>query len=516
MTGTLALMIRSLRIDARLMRTHLFRLMFVVLIYFMLFSAQQTLFMFGAPGLRFFSSITYLNLFMIVLASVSFFATAITEEKEEATLGLLKMAGVSPAAMLLGKLMPRVIGAVFLLSVQLPFTLLAITLGGVSSQQVFATYCSLLALLVLMANVGLFVSVSSKRSSSASWKMVLLVILFFVIVPWFRMALSFGLANPSSSGLFEEAARTVLEQLNNFSALGRIDRILTTGFAESAFGFQVFSNLAVAAVFFGLAWFSFNYFTRNDQSSASPARGLLFKSMSRNKLLGAGDAWRNALIWKDFHFMSGGKLPMLLKFILYPPLFAAIGFLFSWGNWDWTDHEEVGGLTMGLAMVTFVIELSWCASGVFQSEIKWNTLSSIMQLPLSTAEIAYSKVAGCLIGLLPAVVMFCLGIVIFPEGFAEGVKDVLSSPWGWFSIFLVGFFVHLVAFLSLFVKWGALPLAIAIMFLGQMFLGACVFAMTFRSADGDVIGVFAIIVTIASMAALQFGIGARLRTLAAK
>ena len=101
------------------------------------------------------------------LAGPLMFATCITEEKEEQTLGLLRMANVGPLSLLLGKLAPRLASALLILIVQFPFTLLAITLGGVGWSQVFAAFCTLLAHVFLIANVGLFCSVVGRRTGSA-------------------------------------------------------------------------------------------------------------------------------------------------------------------------------------------------------------------------------------------------------------------------------------------------------------------------------------------------------------
>ena len=55
---------------------HAFRIAFALFIYFALLSAYLTSLSFGAPGLRFFSSICYLNLFFIALAGMSFFSAS--------------------------------------------------------------------------------------------------------------------------------------------------------------------------------------------------------------------------------------------------------------------------------------------------------------------------------------------------------------------------------------------------------------------------------------------------------
>jgi len=101
--GTLAMLHRALRLDSRLLRTHLFRVSFAGLMYISLIYAWASSSLVGAPGLRLFETMTYLNLVLISLAGISFFATAITEEKEEDTLGLLMLAGINPLGILLGK-----------------------------------------------------------------------------------------------------------------------------------------------------------------------------------------------------------------------------------------------------------------------------------------------------------------------------------------------------------------------------------------------------------------------------
>ena len=112
------------------------------------------------------------------------------------TLGLLRMAGIGPLALLSGKSIPRMFGAVLLLSSQFPFTLLAITLGGVTIHQVTATYYSLLSYTLLLANVALFCSVVSRRTSGAAFATAAAIALF-LFVPWWLFTVA-----PGSSGVF--------------------------------------------------------------------------------------------------------------------------------------------------------------------------------------------------------------------------------------------------------------------------------------------------------------------------
>ena len=80
-----ALMNRSLRSGERQLNTHLFRFAFVVLTYVIVAWMHSYSRFFGAPGLMMFTSLQWLNFWCILLAAVSYFATSITEEKEEDT-----------------------------------------------------------------------------------------------------------------------------------------------------------------------------------------------------------------------------------------------------------------------------------------------------------------------------------------------------------------------------------------------------------------------------------------------
>src|SRR5262249_13880134 len=125
--GLMALLTRALRMDSRQMRNHLFRLAFVSFIYICLLVATFQSSFLGSPGLAFFSQIVWLNVLFVTCAGIGFFSSAITEEKEEDTIGLLQMAGLNHLGILLGKSTSRLIQVVMLLIVQFPFMLLAVT-----------------------------------------------------------------------------------------------------------------------------------------------------------------------------------------------------------------------------------------------------------------------------------------------------------------------------------------------------------------------------------------------------
>jgi ABC-type transport system involved in multi-copper enzyme maturation permease subunit len=468
--GTLALLSRSLRVDARLLRTHLFRLFFMALICISLLMTHGMSMVMSAPGLRFFWFITYLNFMLITLAGISFFASAITEEKEEGILGLLKMAGISRVGILLGKSTSRLISAMLLLLVQFPFTLLAITLGGVTLGQVMASYWALLAYMVFLANLGLVCSVFCRRAGEAATLTGLFLAAFFIIPPIGRSVLS----TAGSGSEVEQIAATLFDWLYDASIFIRLNVIMTTTFAESAFSWQVISNFAAAFVLFFLSWAIFDRFT-NDLKSSAPARGMLLTRSSRLRILRTSRVWRNALMWKDYYFLTGGKTAAVAKFVIYGLIVGIIGFVTLFEK-RFPSRDEFSSSVVTAMLIAMTIELSVSAARIFHDEIKWKTLPAISLLPTSTVKIVSSKAAGCLLGLYPAMTFLALGAMSSLSGFLE----VIVSPSTWFSLITFAIFIHLTAMLSLFVKWGALPLSLAIMF----FLNTCcpVFFIGFSNA----------------------------------
>ena len=463
--GLLALLTRSLRQDARLTRNHVFRLCFVAFIYLALLSATVTSGMFGAPGLKFFQTIAWLNMFFISCAGVGYFSSAITEEKEEDTIGLLQMAGLNPLGILLGKSTSRLIQATMLLVVQFPFSLLAVTLGGVTPYQIVAAYVALLAYMILLANVALVWSTICQRGGAAAGMTTLLFVLYF-LMPNVAQLVTDELVDASWSvnQPWQGTALLVLEWISQSSIWNRLLETTQTGFKDSIISRQVLTNFVGGLICFLLSWLSFNTFAHS-QTSQGATRGVVLKSTSRVPFLSPGRCWSLPLVWKDFQFLGGGYSVGLIKLIGYLVLHAFVVYLNSsdgitaqtirWG--------EVGQMYCFLMLWAVGIEACILASRIFHDEVRLQTLSSLLMLPHNVAYLGYSKAVGCLMGLLPAVLCLAMGSVFLPEADLDTALKFAIEPFVWGIVLSLMIFLHLIALLSLFVKWGALPLAIMLM-----------------------------------------------------
>jgi hypothetical protein len=444
-SGTLALLERSLRENALWMRSHLYRLGFVGLIFLCLLWIYGMRAFYGAPGLEFFKWVAGLNFLCISAAGIVLFTAAIGEEKEEAALGLLKLAGINRLSLLLGKSTGQLITAFLILSLQLPFTFLAITLGGVTTRQVLSLYVAFAAYLVGVANVGLFFSVVCHRVATAGVFTTVLLAVTTVLPSILSTTL------PVTTGGNAPAFLSALETMNETSIMGRMDVILTTGFSESPFSLQVGSNLLAGALFFLVSWALLERFMGNGSRLTMPTG----QSKRRSKRV-----WKNAMMWKDFHFIAGGWKYLVGKSLLYTAIVIAIrlGFEPLLGS---AGTDDLARLMIGVMTAAIVMELTFFASRVFHEEIRDQTLASLRLLPLGIGQLSRWKVAGCLLGLLPAVTALFIGCGITPRGWAV-LGPLLISPGVWCAVLSVLYILHFAMLMSLTFRWWWLAAAMAI------------------------------------------------------
>ena len=521
--GLLALLTRSLRQDARQLRNHVFRLTFVSFIYLAMLFAALTAGMYGAPGLNFFRMIAWLNVLFITCAGIGFFASAITEEKEEDTIGLLMMAGLNPLAILLGKSTSRLIQASMLLIVQFPFMLLAVTLGGVTPHQIVAAYAALLAFMALLANVALVWSTICERGGSAAGLTALLLVVYAVISPTApALAAELAQLGLGSATWYGKVIFTLLDWCSDISVFDRLTRIMETGFSESVFSKQVISNLLGGIGCFVFSWLVFVPST--NRTTAGASRGLVLRSTTRLRIFSPGRAWAMPLAWKDFQFLAGGYSFAVVKVFAYVLLLVAFVGFSAWSNgvnsvyWD-----GIGELYSTCLLWAVVIEACILSARIFHDEVRLQTMSSLLMLPRTIPYLAYTKTFGCMLGLAPSIGCLCLSTLLRPNFDVSHLLEMLISPYTWGVVLAFVIFLHLVALLSLFVKWGALPLAIAVM----MPISICcpiwqlLFMVVVKGGLRDSLGEFAATVTVWILMSLvcfvfQMMIAARLQEIGGK
>jgi ABC-type transport system involved in multi-copper enzyme maturation permease subunit len=474
MNKTLALLIRALRTESRDIKSHLFRFGLAGVVVLILLMGLSAIEYESAPGRVMFKSMTVANWIFVTLAGGTFFSIAISEETEQQTLGLLRMANVGPLSLLLGKWLPRMLAAVVLISIQFPFTWLTVTLGGVSWQQIGASYLMLLAHLVLVGNLGLLSSVLNATSAKAcAWTFVVMILVR--ILPIFCWAgLMLGAERrwlePSTAAWFWDK---IGAPLHEWSASGRLfGEILATSFKGNAWSPQVISNLAGGAVLFCTAWIVFDSATMRHMSGGPQRKSLLSRLLTR-KTRSSSAAWSWALGWKDFRQVSGGMRSILIKYVLYGALFGLIFYINTMYDANYAKGLETscGAMALILFWVLFPLELCFLAAKLFRPELNDHTWSTLLTLPKSLPVIAYSKLGGALLGLIPTVSV--LGVCAMPF-LGDILMDIQRDPVLLlviaYGLACVAVALHLVTFFSISITWAAWPIAI-ILGAGVTFFG---------------------------------------------
>lgn len=490
----LTLLNRELRLESRHWRTYVVRIVMLAVILICVYYTEQASRYMGAPGKEFFASLMTLNMVLATLAGLSVFAAAITEEKEEMTLGLMRMTALNPVTILLGKSTAKMLAVLILLAAQVPFTMLAVTMGGVSTTQIVSAYVMLGAYVVFVANAALLCSVVCRRTAWASSLMVGILVVVFLVPGWImvarpvRMLMSGSYGAPVSPGLVHpfwlwclESCEWWMEHGNAFAGMVNIFR---SGFDGPIFSEPAGICFALGGAFFLVSLAVFNLFTRNETDS-SPGRGLLARSRRGWRLFGPGRVWGRAILWKEFYFTNGGWTMMPVKLIVVILLIAGITISLD-GYRLFGDRENLGTALMVWAIVFASIETVVYAARMFAGERRWNTLSSLVTLPVSARRLWYAKLLSGLPRFAPWVLMFVAGAVLAPGRCWNAIEDVITEEGTIYAGCVAAFFLHLLVWLSLKIRRWALLVAVVVMILVGIISGIV------GSIDNDLVRPFVI------------------------
>ena len=454
MSGTTALFVWTLRADSRSVWPHVVRGGFAFMMLFTLSLAWTNTFGSTRIGLRYFETICYLNILLISVAGISYFATAVTEEKDAGTLALLQLAGLSPFAITLGKSTSRLVSALMLLAVQVPFSFLAVTLGGVLWQQLLAAWAALAAWLILTANAALLASARCATSGRAAAIAGSAAVVFFVLPAVTRTTIT---AIPAS--VLPKAVMTVLRNLpaaiEVLSPAVRIDTILNDWDKTSFVSTQFWLSLLLATLCFGISTLRLTAWARNASATDSEA-GPMKRRMPIER------CWRLPLMWRDFHFYTGGWPFFAVKFFSGAAVYTAFVVIQYVGTKQWSISldGDFGWTAMLIFASVLTVEVLLYSSGSLFSELRQSTQATIAMTPCSPTSILLQKAAGCVVAILPSACWSLLTLCISYSSVTTLVDMDTIVVW----TLMLAFSSHVAALLSLCTRWAALPLTVLISF----------------------------------------------------
>lgn len=466
-SGVLTLFSWTLRSDVRAVWPHLVRAGFAIFMLFSISVAWVDVFAVVGPGLRFFEKISYLNVLLITVSGISYFVGAVTEEKDSGNLALLRLAGVTPLAIILGKSTSRLISALMLLLIQLPFTFLAITLGGITWQQVLASYVALATYLAFVCNIALFCSVRCATSSRAAGAAAVTMLLFFAVSAIISGFLS---SFPASRlpGWIAQGLEGVAGWQQQASITVRLNEILSsTSGGVSLTDSQTWWSLGLAIVLFLASIAMFDRWSVPQESLVQQGDRIM-------RRVARGRCWRLAVLWKDLQFFTGGFVYGGVRLVVYGLIVAGTAYLRSTlvsGRLFWPAGDMIWDLFL-LLLLLLSAELLFYSSGSLFSEVRQTTVAGLVLLPLRTERILLEKAGAVAVALSPAV--FWTGVVYLMDPAAISEHCSATMVVSAVSILLLS--SHLTVLLSLYTRWAALPLALLLTAVGGVCCPIFIFA----------------------------------------
>jgi hypothetical protein len=482
---TLAFLTRSIRQESRLLSHHAVRGAMVLLTLVAFFSQVVVSPRLGASGLMLVTKISDYCYYSLTLLGIMYFSLAITEEKEEETLPLLRMTGVRNFTLLIGKSIPRLAIVVLLMMVAAPFLLLSVTLGGVLPDQIFALILGMMCYAFCLSQLGLFCSTISRNSRRAvSTNILMWMALEFG--SWF-VILAAAVCKAWEFFALQHFLNALAESWWHCTMWSATEQYLVFLRGDSILSMQMAFHLCTGSVFFVASWLMFE-----SMNVASIAEGAAAsENISRDlKTRATGvrslRCWNTAVAWKSWQFLVGGWLWVAIGVIGLPVLSVGGIVLLFVINQENIEPEAIGVTLMVVGAISFVIMSARQVGRALNQEIYQQTLVSLCMLPKRRSAVIGELYLGLVPGVLGPVCCFGLGFLwlsIAEPGFMSDTAEVLIEPWTWAVLGWVIMTLHVGALLAVYLRHGGMLIAVAI----------CCFAVPF--AGGIVIGMLGMILS---------------------
>lgn len=381
-----------------------------------------------APGHLLMSGLLAVNPWIQVMASALFARTASEEFSPDAA-ELVQLTELRLWELHMVRLISRFIAVIYLLLLQTPFLLLAVTLGGVTSMQVAAIVVWMLVLQLSLAAIcfsAQLFGISPQMTRSAAFGMLCVVHLLPLalagVLEDAQPAQSFGQLAPWSGSLTQ-----IADFLRGSSLVLRPSTILSFRFdglpislveAGHILGSLLLLTWAVSRAPWG----------KIDQPKTPGETSPVVASLSTALLTGQ---WRPAdrpderspLVWKDFHFGLGGRPRQKLKW--------GIGLLVFIGGWmaiASVDRETSRMIQIQIITIGCVglIAAGHASTLLFRRELQEQTWNMLLLTALSPRDIARQKSVATLRAGLPEYLLLAAWFAVIP---LLPAPDVLLDSW---------------------------------------------------------------------------------------
>lgn len=410
---------RKLREDETRKSTHIVRAGVALVVLILLAGFIATAGQSDAPGLVLLNVVIWVNVAAVMLVALTSFTPVLAEERDAGTLPLLKLCSEADRSVLLGLTLPRLSFALALLAVQIPFALLAVTLGGVTPRQVLGCYFCLCASTILLSAVTTAAATLTKTVGGVV--QLLFAYAFTLVVCSFIGGVTIG--QPIENYLFSlYAAFPGIEIAYWLSDPNR-------PFIGPYLGSVVVQTLIAIVI----AWIVFPVSDVTGTVTEGPTLATKLRLYAaRNRKFAPRNFDKGPHAWKDYHLVAGGHVGLAMRTVMYlvfPTLAAVVTYIYQlMGNSSQSVSEvfSIFAATLGTA-VSFglPIECAWLAARRVRLEIDDSAWELLELLPTSRQFILSGKGTGTIRGLFPGLILGVLALFI--AGAAEGVEEAFAA-----------------------------------------------------------------------------------------
>lgn len=386
-------------------------------------------------GLQVFMSLAMSTLAAMCIISTVTASAAIMREKEERTIGLLFLSEISSRRFIVGKFFTALVSTAMTILSVLPMFMLAVSLGGVSAQQILTAFAVIVSVVLFGTCLGLFVASAVNTEKNMNGLLFLVWLCVFVLVP-IAVGISYIPKNrPPSAEL--------MCAISPFAAMRYLirGRYLLYGLLNCA---------VLVIVGLPLLWLASIILPRRVVSREKPSLyGTIKEKMKsrrgiRKWVVPSGISG-NPVAWKDFQFWHGGARSTVLKFLVSTVLVALIVVIAMLKTGPY-NRGEIPRTTLFVVFV-FSVAIFWmgCVSHLgmcFNKERKGRALEILLSTGLSDREIILGKIWGAMLSVMPWLICSAVcGILIAArfgdeKHFGEGAVAFLaeaSSLWFGYS-----------------------------------------------------------------------------------
>jgi len=470
--------------------------------------AESSFFTSGTPTIEevarlatmFFIAFSWIQLIGLLLVAPAMAAGSIAVERERRTIEYLFATDLSNLELILGKLVARLLQMACFVLVGLPILAILRLMGGIPNELLLAVFAITLSTMVLVAVLGVCISVWSPRARDAVSRT------YLVLVAGLGLPLVLNLifmANPPVRANFLSEiywlimrGNDLLLSINPLYALGMF--WLTPGAAGQSInwpqiGYLVAGQMGLAAFCIAISIFA----VRRVHLSASGKPSKVKDKGPRGQfgILPRPQLGDRPMMWKElFARHSIQKLGILGRVALVLILLMIVGITLWWfisalfDPDDWEVEQYMGFATfMGsLTACLALLRVGAQAASAITSERERDCWDSILSTPLTAKEIVHAKIAGSMwsargVFLLLAFI-WGLGVLLRPSHLIAVMFHVVTFVICLFFVSSLGVIYSLRLKSSMRAMGATLG---TLLFVGGGYFITCCFPLMVASGPGD-------------------------------